>query len=145
MLKTCLLRSPLAFACVCLVALAGCGGTKPIQLTGKIVPPANVKLEETDTINLQFVPVDKTGKSAATTFTYKDQTFTCKDIVPGKYKIAVQFVPYQGSKDSEARTAGFKKTNKNLNSENTKLTYEVTGDAQQAITLDLTSDTVTKQ
>src|SRR5262249_10642486 len=112
---------------------------------GKLVPPPKVALKESDSVSVNFVPVEKTGKTAAATVSQKDMTFVCKDVSPGKYKIAVQFQAYPGSKDNEKHAASLASVNKKFEASTTPLSYEVTRDAPQSITVDLAAEKVTKQ
>ncbi len=120
---------------VALFALAGCGGPKVVEVSGKLVLLPNTKLTDTDSVNLVFSAQESGGAGAQVTLN-KDLTFTAK-AQPGKYKIAVTVSAYPGEKDSEKRIAAFQKAYEVFALENTKLTYEVTSDAMQNITIDL--------
>lgn len=129
---------------VALVLLSGCGGSsKGVTVSGKLVLPAKVKVVETDSINVTFVPEDAaTGKSAAATVNAKDLTFT-GEVLPGKYKVGVTVTPYAGMKDAEARAKELTQQLGAFASNTTSLRYEVTSSSGQTITVDLTKPAVT--
>ena len=133
----------LAFLLSCLVTTAGCGKSA-VTVTGKLVPPPGVKLVETDAVTVQFAPEDGKGPSVFAQVTPADGTFVTKEILPGKYKVAVQIQAYQGMPESEKRGAAFEPVNKTFSEQTTKATYEVTSDPQQSITIDLAKGSVTK-
>jgi len=127
---------------IVVLAVAGCGGSNPVAVTGKIVPPANVKLVDTDSVTLDFVAEDPKGKSAATDA--KDLAFTSKDIIPGKYQVVVQIQPYSGLPDSEKRARVFEALNNKFSRQHSKLAVEISKDAQQSIVIDLDKGSVSK-
>lgn len=120
---------------VALFTLTGCGGPTVVEVTGKLVLLPNTKLAEDDSITLIFSSQESGGAGASVTLN-KDMTFTAK-AKPGKYKIVVAVSAYPGSKDSDKRTASYKKNYDAFLLENTKLTYEVTSESPQNITIDL--------
>jgi len=58
------------------LVLTGCGGKKAVVVKGKYVLPPDVKLNETDSVQINFVPEDPSGKGAGAVTTTKDSTFT---------------------------------------------------------------------
>jgi hypothetical protein len=136
----------LVFALVCLVGSVGCGGKKGSTVNGKIVLPPHVSMDKNDTGDVRLVPEvrDKTGKIGGSgNFNGSDLTFSLKDVVPGKYKVGVTLTAYPGS--SKEKEAAFKKVNEQFNVEGaSKMTYEVTADSEQSITIDLAAGTVSK-
>lgn len=125
-------------ACLCalsLVALAGCGGSKPVEVSGKLVLVPNTKLAETDSVNLIFSNTEPGGSGAQVSLN-KDMSFTAK-AQPGNYKIAVTISAYMGEKDSVARTSAFEKSYEAFSVKKTNITYEVTSEEKQNITIDL--------
>ena len=144
-MRNLLLRSS---AVVCLsfsvFILAGCtqSGT---TLSGKLVPPPGAKLAENDSVTIMFHPEDDANKKHVLgVYNAADNTFLAKDIPPGKYKVAVQIQPYQGSPDSEKRAKSLDVYNAKYNRENTKITYEVANDPKQSVSIDLEKGTATK-
>jgi hypothetical protein len=124
--------------------LVGCGdATTPRKVTVKVVLPSDTKLQDTDTLVVVFTP-EGNGTAVTAQGNAKDGTFTT-EVLPGKYKLSVGVQPYPGSKDDEKRRESFdKKLNKQYSAGSTKLSYEVTGDSSQSITLDLATGTVKK-
>jgi hypothetical protein len=148
MLKTGFRLWLLVAALICLVGPVGCGGKKGSTVNGKLVLPPNLQVDKTDTGDVRLIPEtrDKSGKGGATAnFNGSDLTFTLKDVAPGKYKVGVTLTPYPG-KENKERDATFKKINHQYDVEGgSKLTYEVTSDSEQSITIDLVAGTVTKK
>jgi hypothetical protein len=145
MLQTPLRRLSFSVLGTCLLLLAGCGGTRTVNVSGKLNLPDNLKLVSDDAVNVILVPVDSGAK--ANNYTAKvenDHTFICRSVVPGKYKVTANFEAYPGKPGSAQRNENFKILNKTFDKNNSPLTYEVSGDAEQSITIDLTSKTVTK-
>ena len=140
-------RNPLLaglFTTLLAVISVGCGGgAQQKKVTGKVILPKNVKVVENDAINLTFIP-DPKGTSVVATVSPQDLTFSTQ-IPPGKYKITAEITPYPGEKESEKRATAFEKFNEKYNSTNANLTYEVTADANQNITVDLAQDRVAKE
>jgi hypothetical protein len=148
MLRTCRPRLLLVVTALCLLPLAGCG-TKGYTVTGKVVLPANVKMAADDSVTILFAPEDPKGTSAPAEFTPSDNTFVAKGpegkgLPPGKYKVSVQITPYPGKPESAQRATQLSGINSAYDLANTKMTYEVTKDSSQSITIDLTKGTVTK-
>jgi len=133
------------------VALAGCGGAaKGNNVKATVVPPSTMKLEDTDEIAIAFVPTDGSA-SAAGSGNFKSQPIAITrtapgttGVVPGKYKITVKITPYAGMGKSD-RTQKLEDFSKAYNAEATKLTYEVTGEPEQSISINLENSTVTKK
>ncbi len=137
-----------AAAVLALGLLAGCGSAKPVTVTGKLVLPAKLKIQETDQISITFFPEDGDvkntagGKSASGTVNPKDLTFTAS-VLPGKYKIGVGVTPYAGMGDEQKRTEIIDGMLGAFNATATPLRYEVTSAASQSITIDVPKSTVT--
>jgi hypothetical protein len=128
-----------------LLTLAGCGSSSSaIKVTGKVVLPAKVSLQEGDSLSLSFVPMEKSGKSAVGTVDPKDLTFTTDNLLPGNYRIGAKFQAYPGSKEGKKRDQQFAGINKSLEPSSSPMTYEVTSTSKQEITVDLDKKTVTK-
>jgi predicted small lipoprotein YifL len=141
-------RSVLVSVAVCLLVLAGCGKKNAI-VNGKIILPANIKLIESDRGKIIFVPEDKNAPASSATISSSDNSFVVngpanKGVPLGKYKITVQLQPYPGEKGSEKRSDLFARLNDKYDPEVSKLTYEVTADSTQSITINLIKGTVTK-
>lgn len=127
--------------------LAGCGGPKPVSVSGKIVMPDKVKVVDTDTITLVFNPEDGTsGASDNATASAKDLTFKAS-IKPGKYKVSVNVQAYAGQggpKDSRERPKELAQAFGGFSPGSTPLRCEVTGEPNQTFTVDLNAKTVGK-
>jgi hypothetical protein len=131
-----------AVASVCMVAMLGCGKSA-VELSGKLVPPPNTKLVDSDSVQVTFVAEAKGDKSVVVEV--KDGSFSTKEIVAGKYKVAVSITPYAGEKGSQERTEYFNDfVNKDFTNTTTPLSYDVSSDAKQSITIDMGKKTVTK-
>jgi len=135
------------------LAVLGCGGGggKAVNLKGKVVMPANMKLLDTDEVQITFTPEGSAGKAATATAKAPSLTFEPtgatmkKGMAPGKYKVGVSVTPYMGAPESQGRAQFFEDTiNKAYSPGSTNMTYEVTSDLDQSITIDLTKGTVTK-
>jgi hypothetical protein len=136
--------SRFALALALLGTALGCGGSAtPVTVTGKIVLLPNTKYVETDTIVLTFVPTAADGKGGGTADVAKDLTFTAR-VVPGNYKLAFSISPYAGTKDDEKRAELFAKRYDGLSAAKTAITYEVTSDSTQNITVDLAQGKATR-
>jgi hypothetical protein len=130
-----------------LLALAGCG-QHGATVKGTVVLPPQVKLEENDSLIVILVPEGE-NSVASPSPVKPDLSFvsmgpTGKGVPPGKYKITVSLTPYMGSPEAEKRKPSLDPINKQYDSAHTKLSYEVTSDPQQSITIDLAKGTVTK-
>ncbi len=136
------------FVVLCLLVLPGCGKSGA-TVKGTLVLPRNVKLMDTDSVRISFTPEDKKGQGYPAKLSVADNSFVAqgpskKGIPAGKYTVAVQLQPYMGSPHSERRAAYFASLNKNFNAAHSKLTYEVTAESPQTITIDIPKGTVTK-
>jgi hypothetical protein len=129
---------------LCLLILAGCTGKKGVTVQGKVVLPPAVKLEESDVVSITFTPEGVKDKGAGAQASPKDLSFAAKGVFPGKNRIGVKITPYMGSPGSEKRSEALAPLNNMFGANNDKLTYEVTRDSTQSITIDLTKGTVTK-
>ena len=152
MLPTRKRSSVLACALLGLLALSGCGGKKGVMVKGTLVFPLDLKMGEGDMVQVHFEAEDKDGKSSPATYSANEKSFVAngpdaKGVLPGKYKITVQVSTYLGSmdKDSLARNARYQEFNGRFDSKNSKLSYEVTGDGPQTITINLDKGTVAKE
>jgi hypothetical protein len=135
---------------VCFIVVAGCGKKKGQVVKGNIVLPANASVKPDDSITLALIAdAAGGGKSAgAAPISTEDLSFTIKGpggigVAPGKYTITLNFTPYPGG------SADVKKHMEDLNkkfgdAKVSKLTYTVTDDPDQSITVDLDKQTVTK-
>ncbi len=122
---------------------AGCTSDRKVTVTGKLVLPANVKINDTDTVTISFIPEDKDKKTAAAKFASSDNSFTATDVTPGKNKISVSFVPYPG-KDQQQHAAAFEPLNQKYSGAGSTLIYDVGPSGSQSITIDLAKGTVSK-
>jgi hypothetical protein len=128
--------------------LAGCGGGgQPVD--GKVIFPPQLKLQPDDTVSIVFDPEDPSGKPGNGRVSPDDKSFTvkCADgkgMLPGRYTIGVIITPYAGHADYKKRAKSVEDFNKQYGTTPTKLTYEVTSDGPQSITVDLVLTSVTK-
>jgi hypothetical protein len=134
-------RSQVVAACgLALLTLSGCTSAKTVTVDGKVVLPPKVKVSETDSITVAFTREDDaTAPGGTATASPTGLTFEA-NVPPGKYKISVRVQAYAGMKDSQKRE---RELAQQMASAPT-LSYEVTGDARQSITIDLVKGTVTK-
>jgi len=146
-------RRLLAVAAFLIFVLStGCGGPgKGTPLSGKLVLPKDMKLQKDDSVNITFVPDGGDVTRAATCkFNADDLSFVADTsettgVLPGKYKITVSIIPYQGTLGSEARVRQINDgINKQFDETMTKLSYEVTAGGAKTITIDLAKSTITK-
>ena len=142
MTRSSLLRYVLFAGLICLVA-SGCGGGSPRTVKGKLVLAPGIKLAPTDSVNLTFVPEAKNGTTAVADVSAADMTFSVK-VPSGKYKVAFAITPYPGEKGSEKRAEAFATINKAFDPNSTTMTYEVTSDNVQDVTVDLAQGRITK-
>jgi hypothetical protein len=146
--RFCRIRTVLIFVGLCLLVLSGCGPSGAI-VNGKVILPGDVKLTDTDMARLSFIPEGKKGQVYPANVSKSDNTFVAhgtgkRGIPAGKYTIAVDLQPDLGSSDSKKRSALFDPINKKYDAVHSKLTYEVTAESPQSITVDLVKGTVTK-
>ena len=115
-----------------------------MTVSGKVVLPQKTSFAEKDVVVIGFVP-EAAGKGTVNPkFNGSDQSFVTSEIVPGKYKVTVQISPYPDP-ESKQRQPAIDALNKQFGQvDKTKLTYEVTNDAKQTITLDMGKGEVTK-
>jgi len=135
-------RSPVVALCgLALLTLSGCTtSSKTVVVDGKVVLPPKIKLAETDSITITFAREDDpSAPGGAATASPTTLTFEA-NIRPGKYKVSVRVQTYAGMKDSQQRE---RELTQQMASAPT-MSYEVTGDAKQSITIDLVKGTVTK-
>jgi hypothetical protein len=139
-------RRPLVCAgCLGLLVLAGCsGGASPVHVTGKLVLPSGLKVLENDAVQVAFVPEDGGGKTGNAKVNNSDLTFESKNTVPGKYKVTLKITPSPGTKDSELRKQTFQQINTTFDVNRTKMTADVSADAEQTLTLDFVKGTAGK-
>jgi len=134
-------HSPVVAVCgLALLTLSGCTSAKTVTVDGKVVLPPKVKLAETDSITITFAREDDpSAGGGSATASPPGLTFETA-IHPGKYKVSVRVQAYAGMKDSQKRE---RELTQQMASAPT-MSYEVTGDAKQSITIDLVKGTVTK-
>jgi len=140
----------LACGLVAASLLSGCGGP-PAGSTVKVsVASTQVKLDDTDSLEIVFNPADK-GTAATGSGSAKDQPLTVArvgegavGVLPGRYTVTVRITPYAGMAPPE-RVAMITEFNKTLDSGAANRTVEVTADKEQSFTIDLDSNTVTKK
>lgn len=148
MLRTLRLSPLLVCATLALLVLPGCG-KKGAPVKGKLVLPPEVKLADNDTVKVTFIP-DKTGaegysgKVSPSDLSFVVDSGNKKGVQPGKYKVAVSIQPYPGGEGTAERKQKLQPLNSAYDPGTTKLTYDVTSDSNQSITIDLTKGSVTK-
>jgi hypothetical protein len=148
MLHTITRRSIWFTIVLCLIVLPGCARSGA-KLRGTLLLPPSVKLNDSDSVTINFVPEDLQGQVYPATFSPGENSFVAagpnrKGIPAGTYKIALELHPYPGSSDTASRTAFFDSFNKYFTAGNTKLTYEVTAAPAQSLTIDLTQGKVVR-
>lgn len=126
--------------------LAGCGESagKVVTVSGKVVFPSQIKIEEQDSIELRFAPesYDGPGKGAATSVSPKDLSFTATNVPPGTYKIILAVQPYAGSPGSNTRIRQLEPFNKANDLYQTKLKAEVGTQDIKSMVIDLSKNSV---
>src|SRR4051794_18198530 len=134
-------RAPVVVCGLTLLTLSGCtSSSKTVTVDGKVVLPPKIKVAETDSITVTFAREDDaTAPGASATASPTALTFEA-NVRPGKYKVSVRVQAYAGMKDSQQREREL--TQQMASAPN--MSYEVTGDARQSITIDLVKGTVTK-
>ena len=135
-----LVRSLLVPVGLGLLFVAGCS-ERTVNVSGKLVLPSKVKIVESDSVTVQFIPDGDKGKAAFASVSKSEQTFTVKDIVAGKYKITVSITPYP---DQKKRIPLLEPINTKYDAKSTPLRYEVTAEPNQSITIDLDKGTTSK-
>lgn len=137
-------RSFLACVLLGLVVLTGCGESR-VALEGKVNFPPSLKFADNDQFEVRFFSPESPTKGGAASGKAKDANFTVNNVPAGKYKVAVRVTPYPGEKGSESRAKLLEENlNKKYDAKSTPLTYDVTSDAKQSVTIDLTKNSVTK-
>ncbi|HTU17280.1 MAG TPA: hypothetical protein VMG10_04400 [Gemmataceae bacterium] len=129
-----------------MLVVAGCG-KKTVEVKGTVVFPASLKLIDSDSAKILFVPETEGVPGASGAISNSDSSFTVngpkgKGIALGKYKIAVRLRPYPGDPASEQRAQLFARIHDRYDELASKLIYEVSGNS--SITVDLVKGTVTK-
>lgn len=129
------------------ILLVGCDSSTPGVSVKVSVASQKVKLEDTDNIEVVFTPEGK-GEPAGAAGSFKTQPLTATrgtapGVVPGKYKLTVKVTPYAGM--APQRDQVMAEFNKRFDATNSKLNYEVTADKEQAVSIDLDANTVTKK
>jgi hypothetical protein len=126
-------------------ALAGCGSkSSGVEVKGKVVVPKQVKLADTDSIIVTFLPEgDPKASGATATVNPKDMTFSTT-VRPGKYKVAVTFQPYPGEKDSAKRAKELEPKVGAYTTESTPLRAEISSESPQTMTIDLAAGSISK-
>lgn len=126
------------------LVLVGCGGgPSPVEVNGKVVLPAGIKLEKDDSFSITLSPTEGDKGGAVSDVSKESLTFEIKKAVPGKYKVAIDLTPYPNP-GYEKRKGAIEALTSKFNLRQTTLTYEVTADAKQSITVDLAKGTVSK-
>ncbi len=130
------LSTAAVLACSC-VLLVGCGPSTQ-DVTGKIVPPPNMKFYENDSISLRFYPDTNDPKAQAffADVNPKDLTFSTK-VPSGKYKLGLEVSGYPGEKTTtQKRIDALNEFNSAYSRERSPISYEVTSGPQN-ITVEL--------
>jgi hypothetical protein len=127
--------------------LIGCGGTPAGSDVQVRVTSTAVPLDETDSIEVVFVPEGE-GQSATASGSAREQPLKAfrtdaAGVAPGRYKVVVRVTPYAGMAPPQ-RVAATEQLNKQFEHATTPLRYEVTADKEQAITINLDDQSVTK-
>jgi hypothetical protein len=114
------------------------------QVSGTVVFPSKVNLQESDLVQINFVSDVKEVKGRTALFSKENKSFVCKQLTPGaKYKITVVMGCVPGP-ESAKRAKELEPINKMYDASSSKLSYQLTDDSQQSIALDLEKGTVTK-
>jgi hypothetical protein len=146
------MRTPLSLArivAVCglpLLFLTGCGSQKTVKVSGKLVLPSQIKLADNDSVMVTFTP-DEDIKAQGGSGTVSPSALTFDAAVPpGKYKVSVTIQSYPGAAENKQRSQELTKFSTTYSLKSTPLRYEVTAEANQAITIDLSKPpgTITK-
>jgi len=135
-----LARSLLVPVGIGMLFVAGCS-ERTVNLSGKLVLPAKLKISEKDSVTVAFTPEGTAGKAGVGVFSNSEQAFTVKDISPGKYKLTVSITPYP---DEKKRAPLLEPINVKYDAKSSPLKYEVTAEPNQSITVDLDKGTVSK-
>lgn len=138
-------RAALALLGTVALVSTGCiSSSQGVTVSGKVILPPAAKLIDTDAAQITFFPqAGATGGKTAAAKIATDGTFTCKDVLPGRYKLIVNLMPYPGIAGQAKHKAQLEKVGKVYDEQHSKLTDEVTAVPQQ-ITVDLLHGTVTK-
>ncbi len=142
-------------ALVCLAAavfaVAGCGGGKLVKVKGKLVLPPKVQLEEKDSLQVSFTSIAAGDKplNTAANVDHSALTFTIngpegKGVPPGKYQVDVTCTPYAGEPKAMERKKTLDALFAPFNGGKSQLTVELSGDAEQTVTVDLEKKNVGK-
>jgi hypothetical protein len=138
-LRCCLLVVPF----YCTFFLAGCGTEAAVK--GTVVFPPGLTLQQTDVAEIRFQPAERGPKSSAARI-QTDGTFVATKVPSGSDKIVITVVPAPSSTpEGKNRETAFAALNKNFNAANSPLTYDVTGEPEQKINVDLALKKVTKK
>jgi hypothetical protein len=130
---------------VSLLPLAGC--SRGSTVSGTVEFPTGLKPADNEALEIAFAPVTKgQQKGGLAQFSSSDDTFECRELAPGKYKITVKLsIITPPKEDPKKRIAEITQFNKRFDQSNSTLLYDVTSDSSQSITLDLNKGKVTKQ
>jgi hypothetical protein len=104
-----------------LFALTGCGGPKPVTVTGTVVKDGKpIEVSKTGSVQITLVPDVAKGEHHTTRVGQAgpDGKFEITDVPPGKYKVAVQ-ANDTGPVDDKLKGA--------FSPENTKIVREIDG------------------
>lgn len=124
---------------------AGCGGTERAQVQGSLVihgKPFSPK--ENEAVEIAFLPADPenpTQSGGVAEFNPSDGTFVLitpgnRGLEPGRYKITVESRGYGGEED---------RFGEEFSADATTLVHEVTREPNQAVVIDLGTQTVSRK
>lgn len=128
--------------------LCGCDSAPTGSAVKVTVASQKLKLEETDSVEVIFTP-QGTGTPATANGSVKDQPLAAgrgetPGVLPGKYTLSVRITPYAGMATPQ-RVDAITESLKQFEPNKSTLTYEVTSEKEQAITVDLDANAVKKQ
>jgi len=133
----------LVFSVLSALVLSGCGTkTKTVPVNGKVILPSQLKLADTDSLQIQFISDEGRPDGAIGDISVKDLTFST-NVPVGKYKVAVKAQPYPGDKNSDQHGKELNNSVGKYNASSTSLRYDVT-EGSHTITVDLAKGTITK-
>jgi hypothetical protein len=122
--------------------ITGCSGETPVPVHGTVILPEGVTLGPEDSVHLTFVPTDETMKAGAARTKGPDNSFDAsivggKGLLPGTYKVAAKIEFYPGSTRDVQLVSYISEINSRYVQKGSKLTYTVTKDPGQSLTVDL--------
>jgi hypothetical protein len=131
--------------CFLVVLTSGCGQRRRVTVKGTLVLPANVQLAEKDTVRIVFAPEDSGIKGARAKFNPSDKSFVATGVPTGKNKVTVAISPYQKGAGSEQHAKDLDVLNQAYGGPKTPLSYEVSKDPEQSITIDVSTISIDKR